>query len=106
MLLGSTSETEPLATLVLSPRAIGDLSTQIASTVVREISRQTPKTSPWLTVEQAASYMGFSRDSLYKLTAAHAIPVRKKVGGQGLRFHRDELDAWMENQYPRLDRLA
>jgi excisionase family DNA binding protein len=62
--------------------------------------------SPWLTLEQAAGYMGFSRDSLYKLTAARAIPARKKSGGQGLRFHRDELDEWMLDHYPRLDRAG
>jgi excisionase family DNA binding protein len=62
--------------------------------------------SPWLTFEQAREYLGFSRDALYKLTAAKAIPVRKKHDGQGLRFHRDELDHWMQTQYPRLDRLG
>jgi excisionase family DNA binding protein len=62
--------------------------------------------SPWLNLEGACAYLGFSRDQLYKLTAAHAIPFRKKAGGQGLRFHRDELDAWMETRYPRLDRLG
>ena len=65
-----------------------------------------PTVSPWLTLDQACAYLGFSRDSLYKLTAARAIPCRKKQGGQGLRFHRDELDAWMNTHYPRLDRLA
>jgi excisionase family DNA binding protein len=58
----------------------------------------------WLDFEAARTYLGFSRDTLYKLTAARAIPCRKKTGGQGLRFHRDELDAWMEIHYPRLDR--
>ena len=62
--------------------------------------------SPWLDFRAACAYLGFSRDQLYKLTAAGAIPVRKKAGGQGLRFHRDELDAWMESAYPRLDRLG
>jgi excisionase family DNA binding protein len=63
-------------------------------------------TSPWLDVAGACAYLGFSRDQLYKLTAARAIPARKKTGGQGLRFHRTELDAWMHTQYPRLDRGA
>jgi excisionase family DNA binding protein len=62
--------------------------------------------SPWLTFEQAREYLGFSRDTLYKLTAAKAIPLRKKQDGQGLRFHRDELDQWMRETYPRLDRSA
>jgi excisionase family DNA binding protein len=61
--------------------------------------------SPWLTFEQACAYLGFTQDELYKLTAARAIPMRKKAGGQGLVFHRDELDRWMDAAYPRLDRL-
>jgi excisionase family DNA binding protein len=62
--------------------------------------------SPWLDLDGACAYLGFSRDQLYKLTASRSIPCRKKTGGQGLRFHRAELDAWMEAQYPRLDRLG
>jgi excisionase family DNA binding protein len=45
-------------------------------------------------------YLGFSRDRLYKLTAARAIPFRKKRDGQGLLFHRGELDRWLEREYP------
>lgn len=62
--------------------------------------------SPWLDFDAACVYLGFSRDALYKLTAARAIPVRKKLGGQGLRFHKGELDGWMEVNYPRLDRAG
>jgi hypothetical protein len=35
-----------------------------------------------------------------KLTAARAISVRKKRDGQGLLFHRRELDRWLEQEYP------
>jgi excisionase family DNA binding protein len=65
-----------------------------------------PAESPWLTVDQACAYTGLSKDAIYKLTAVGGIPTHKKRGGQGLRFHRDELDAWMETQYPRVDRLS
>ena len=47
----------------------------------------------------AASTCAFSRDQLYKLTAARAIPFRKKRDGQGLLFHRGELDRWLEAAY-------
>jgi excisionase family DNA binding protein len=47
------------------------------------------------------TYLGFSRNQLYKLTAAKAIPFRKKSGGQALLFRRDELDSWLESHYPR-----
>jgi excisionase family DNA binding protein len=62
--------------------------------------------SPWMTFEQARAYLGFSRDTLYKLTAAKAIPCHKKRNGQGLRFDRNELDEWMREQYPRVDRVG
>jgi excisionase family DNA binding protein len=45
------------------------------------------------------TYLGFSRDRLYKLTAARAIPFRKKRDGQGLLFHREELDRWVEAEF-------
>ena len=56
--------------------------------------------SPWLDFEAALEYLGFTRNKLYKLTAAGAIPFRKKQKGQGLLFHRDELDRWVEREYP------
>ena len=80
---------------------------RIAQRVV-QLLRESPvqaEASPWLNFEQACVYLGFSRDRLYKLTAARAIPTRRKAGGQGLIFHRDELDSWLEAAYPRLDRL-
>jgi hypothetical protein len=40
-------------------------------------------TSPWLDFDGALAYLGFARDRLYKLTAARAIPFRKKRDGQG-----------------------
>jgi excisionase family DNA binding protein len=90
------------------PAALVDaLADAVADRLVhRPNARSSEPVSSWLTFEQARQYLGFSRHTLYKLTAARAIPLRKKQGGQGLRFHRDELDQWMREQYPRLDRLG
>jgi excisionase family DNA binding protein len=55
--------------------------------------------SPWMTVLEAAAYLGCSRHTLYRYTAAKAIPHRKRRGGQGLLFRRDELDHWIEAEY-------
>ncbi len=55
--------------------------------------------SPWMTVREAAAYLGCSRHTLYRYTAAKAIPHRKRRGGQGLLFRRDELDRWIETEY-------
>jgi excisionase family DNA binding protein len=93
---------EPLA-LVVSAELVDAIAGRVAELLERDRPRQEPL-SPWLDVEGACAYLGFGRDTLYKLTAAGAIPCRKKAGGQGLRFHREELDTWMEEQYPRVDR--
>jgi excisionase family DNA binding protein len=86
-------------TLLLPEELLAALAERVAA-LVREHAEQGEPGSPWLGFEQARAYLGLSRDQLYKLTAAHAIPVRKKRGGQGLRFRRDELDAWLEAEYP------
>lgn len=70
---------------------------QIADLLAEQVSAS--PASPWLTLPAAAAYLGCSRERLYKLTAARAIPFRRRQGGQGLLFHRDELDAWIETAY-------
>ena len=92
-------------TLTLPAELVEQLAQRITQ-LLRDQPRDPAGAGPWLDVDGACAYLGFSRDRLYKLTAARAIPCRKKAGGQGLYFHRDELDAWMEAAYPRLDRLG
>src|SRR4051794_999717 len=81
---------------------IDALAAQISNQLAERLPAVETNGSPWLTFDAACPYLGLSKDALYKLTAARAIPCRKKLGGQGLRFHRDELDAWMHDTYPRL----
>ena len=93
---------EPLPLLV--PAELVEAIAQRVAELLRERTTQRAEpVSPWLDLEGACAYLGFSRDRLYKLTAAGAIPYRKKRGGQGLLFHRAELDAWIEDAYERLD---
>jgi excisionase family DNA binding protein len=49
---------------------------------------------PYLSVEEAAGYLGWPKKRVYNLTAAKAIPHRKQ-GGRIL-FIRSELDRWVE----------
>ena len=63
-----------------------------------------PTESRWLTTAEACAYCKLTRNQMYKLTAAGAIPFRRKVGGQGLRFNKEDLDPWLESHYPRVDR--
>jgi excisionase family DNA binding protein len=75
------------------------LAERTAALVTEQLAPAAQAESPWLDFEGAMAYLGFSRDRLYKLTAARAIPFRKKRDGQGLLFRRDELDRWVEAEY-------
>ena len=89
---------EPAHALVIPERLLDALAERIADRVAARLE-QPPPQSPWLDFEGAREYLRFSRDQLYKLTAARAIPFRKRRGGQGLLFHRDELERWLETAY-------
>jgi predicted DNA-binding transcriptional regulator AlpA len=103
----STAETAAATaiTLGIPTELIERLAQQLAPLVVEALNRS-GQNSPWLDFAGALAYTGFTGDKLYKLTAAKAIPFRKKEGGQGLLFHTAELDGWLESHYPRQDRGA
>jgi excisionase family DNA binding protein len=85
-------------TLLAPSELLDSLAELVAARVAERLPPPRP-VSQWLDFEGACAYLRFSRDQLYKLTAAKAIPFRKKRGGQGLLFHRDELDRWVEAAY-------
>ena len=87
-------------TVSVPEELLAALAERVAALLREDLEAAGAIESPWLGFEHARAYLGLSRDQLYKLTAARAIPVRKKRGGQGLRFRREELDAWLEAEYP------
>lgn len=86
-------------TVVVPDELLQALAERTAELVLARTERTAGLESPWLDFEQAMGYLHFSRDRLYKLTAARAIPFRKKRDGQGLLFHRGELDRWVEAEF-------
>jgi excisionase family DNA binding protein len=92
---------DPLAPLV---EAIAE---QLAPHVAELLAEARPaeQRTPWLDVDEAAEYLrlrardgkSWSREAVYKLTAAKAIP-HHRIGSRVL-FRRDELDAWMDENY-------
>ena len=85
--------------LAIPDELLQALAERTAALVTEQLAPAAQAESPWLDLEGAMAYLGFSRDRLYKLTAARAIPFRKKRDGQGLLFRRDELDRWVEAEY-------
>jgi excisionase family DNA binding protein len=87
-------------TVMLPEQLLEAAAERIAERLLERLPDLPAAESPWLDFDAALAYLGFSRDRLYKLTAARAIPFRKKRDGQGLLFHRGELDRWLEREYP------
>ena len=59
-------------------------------------SRQTDAlcpSSPWMTPEETAGYLGIALGTLRNWTSARFIPHAKK--GRVVRYHRDLLDKWL-----------
>jgi excisionase family DNA binding protein len=96
---------EPLA-LAIPAELVEGIARRVVELLGVVEGREQELGSPWLDVEGACTYLGVSKNVLYRHTASGSIPCRKKLGGQGLRFHVAELDAWMQERYPRVDRLA
>jgi len=80
--------------------AVEEVARRVAEAIAVTPSHEPPR---WLDLSAAAIYLGLSKNRLYHLTAAKAIPFRKI--GQKLIFDRHELDTWVTS-FPRLDRLA
>jgi excisionase family DNA binding protein len=82
----------PLAMLLdeLAER-IADL---VAGRLRQELAQaSSSEQSPWLSIANAAAYLDWPKQRLYKLTAQGAIPHYKQDGR--LLFRRDELDQWL-----------
>jgi excisionase family DNA binding protein len=56
----------------------------------------TTTTSPYLTYEEAARYCNVERTTLYR--AVKSGRLRASGPGMAIRFHRDELDTWMDSR--------
>lgn len=56
----------------------------------------TTTASPYLTYEEAAQYCRCERTTIYR--AVKAGRLRASGPGMAVRFHRDELDRWMNSR--------
>ena len=62
---------------------------------------QTVTEKRWLSVEEAAEYVGLAPRTLYNKTGPRAkrpFPVKPKRLGRSVRFDRLEIDRYLENQ--------
>lgn len=79
------------AALSLSPDDLRALAEAVAPLLSSDAA------SPWMTTDEAAVYLRWPKERIYKLTAAKAIPHRRH--GNRVLFHRAELDAWLDEHH-------
>jgi excisionase family DNA binding protein len=82
--------------LAVPPELVDVIAEHVGEIVAERVIERlgTATGSPWMTVAEAAEYLRWPRERLYKLTAAGAIPHRKHDGR--LLFSRDELAEWID----------
>jgi excisionase family DNA binding protein len=56
----------------------------------------TTTAGPYLTYEEAARYCNVERTTIYRAMKAGAL--KASGPGSAVRFHRDDLDAWMRGR--------
>jgi excisionase family DNA binding protein len=62
--------------------------------VPRLVARLGSTSDVWMSTADAAAYLGVTRNSLHKLTAARVIPFEQDGPGCKLWFRRGDLDIW------------
>jgi excisionase family DNA binding protein len=62
---------------------------------MRETDPRSPLPSPWLTPKLAAIYLGIALGTLRNWTSTRFVPHAKR--GRVVRYHRDQLDRWLES---------
>jgi excisionase family DNA binding protein len=83
-----------LGSALLAELSDADLD-RLAELLAPRLGSQAPATegSPWLGVDDAATYLGCPRSRIYALVSARRIPHCRD--GSRLLFDRTELDAWV-----------
>jgi excisionase family DNA binding protein len=88
---GALVDGKHLFTLAFADQALEAIATRAAEMALEVL--EDPK--PYLSIQEAADYLGWPKKRIYNLTAAKEIPHRKH--GNRLLFVRAELDGWVAN---------
>jgi excisionase family DNA binding protein len=57
--------------------------------------------TPWLSYREAEAYIIVERTTIWR--AVRAGKLRPGRAGRAVRFHRDDLDAWLRSEAPASD---
>lgn len=86
--------------VVVTPELIDAIASRVADMLNR------PEPEAWIGADEAARHIGCPRSRIYRLVSQsrsreRSNPIPFVKDGQGLRFRRSDLDAWLERGGPR-----
>lgn len=81
-----------ITTLVLTLQELNDLIDQRVEEALLH-----HRVSPWMTQDQAEAYTQFSQYVLFEARRDGELKVIKR--NRSLRYHKDDLDAWLRSRY-------
>jgi excisionase family DNA binding protein len=74
---------------------VGELRELISEVVDQKLKRLATERNGLLTVEQAAEFLGYSKDWVFKNWRKIG---GKKIGGKGVRFDAADLESWIKSR--------
>jgi excisionase family DNA binding protein len=88
-----------MASLDLSDDELDRLADRLFARLAPRLeAREATEPERWLDTRDAAAHLGITRDALYKLTRARALPFEQERPGAKCWFKRDDLDAWRRGE--------
>jgi excisionase family DNA binding protein len=85
----------------LDDDALDVLAAKLAPRLVGHLPETAPAEDRWMTSREAASYLGTTLSTMWKLTAAREIPFSQDGPGCRCWFKRSHLDQWREGAWKR-----
>lgn len=67
----------------------------IAGRVADSLRQDLSSASPWMTPDDAATYLRLTKRGLEDMRAQSAGPRYHRVGSRLVRYHRADLDCWL-----------
>jgi hypothetical protein len=78
-----------------SAEEVNQFADLVAERVAKLLRAESKHASPWMTSEDAATYLCLTKRGLEDMRAQSSGPRYHKVGARLVRYHRADLDCWL-----------
>lgn len=79
----------------MTPDEVNRFADLVAERVAKLLLAKSKQASPWMTTEEASTYLCMTKRGLEDMRAQSIGPRYRKVGSRLVRYHRADLDCWL-----------